>query len=808
MLTTEINVMQQPQQQPQQQQEQQQQEQQQQEQQQQIHHQSQPQQAIDMQPHGQHSNYAVLEHLDCNNNNSNNITSGNQKASGVIYNLKCSPGAIMNGQPLECCQTNGRPALNANNTYHDYSVSQSMVELAERPCDYACETRKGLQINSSSLSNHHHRPHHTHHHSDEPIKQRQLAAANCKSNTDNNVATNSDGLETSEEAFEGERMLDQLLSEYSGEFVKTGSPNLVCSALPHHWRSNKTLPSTFKVVALSEIPDGTLVTVKAGNDENYCGDIRNPTAVMKGQVAKFNDLRFVGRSGRGKSFSLTIIVSTNPPLVATYQKAIKVTVDGPREPRRHNQQLPMANSNENSQDEADGGAVQVDENGQVINRAGLDGDDECCVGANNDNTCRQLQAKHTPGNCTIRTKTNVATSAAPQVKPNRFRSSRTYQIVDHTETWQPPVVSEHDIQRQSSTASEDRMSQQSQQQQTAPASSDGDESQSNQAGKSGAAGAKLMATKKSPVKCPTAQTVEGHSPLTLTLDHNQAIAPQPAAVFGPYAGPSTNNPFEQTNLQVSTAAPNNSDYATCLTADQPASLASDYRFQSSSEQLVPKISEPPYSNYQPMSTAATCPVDEVPSMTHQQPTTAAHYNAVPTSDFNHTPQFNNYQQLPNNCDSYHWQPPQPSSYPSHDAYAAGAIDAKTTNQTYNSSTHHLAGLTYSASQQRYCDQAPDYWRDNLTMSMATNGTHESPVPMAPPNSYRTAIDYSNSNYHPCNNNTLDTTTTIDQFKPNNAASGISQQSATALQANGVIGADHNQQSYNNYPSKSAAGVQY
>ena len=35
----------------------------------------------------------------------------------------------------------------------------------------------------------------------------------------------------------------------------------------------------------------------------------------------------------GKSFSLTITVATNPPQVATYMKAIKVTVDGPREPR-------------------------------------------------------------------------------------------------------------------------------------------------------------------------------------------------------------------------------------------------------------------------------------------------------------------------------------------------------------------------------------------------------------------------------------------------------------------------------------------
>ncbi|KAL1381424.1 hypothetical protein pipiens_013470, partial [Culex pipiens pipiens] len=35
----------------------------------------------------------------------------------------------------------------------------------------------------------------------------------------------------------------------------------------------------------------------------------------------------------GKSFTLTITVSTSPPQVATYNKAIKVTVDGPREPR-------------------------------------------------------------------------------------------------------------------------------------------------------------------------------------------------------------------------------------------------------------------------------------------------------------------------------------------------------------------------------------------------------------------------------------------------------------------------------------------
>ena len=35
----------------------------------------------------------------------------------------------------------------------------------------------------------------------------------------------------------------------------------------------------------------------------------------------------------GKSFTLSIIVSSTPVQVTTYTKAIKVTVDGPREPR-------------------------------------------------------------------------------------------------------------------------------------------------------------------------------------------------------------------------------------------------------------------------------------------------------------------------------------------------------------------------------------------------------------------------------------------------------------------------------------------
>lgn len=56
----------------------------------------------------------------------------------------------------------------------------------------------------------------------------------------------------------------------------------------------------FRVIAATEVLDGTKVVVQAGNDENCCADMRNCSAVMKNGEAKFNDLRFVGRSGRGE----------------------------------------------------------------------------------------------------------------------------------------------------------------------------------------------------------------------------------------------------------------------------------------------------------------------------------------------------------------------------------------------------------------------------------------------------------------------------------------------------------------------------
>ena len=112
--------------------------------------------------------------------------------------------------------------------------------------------------------------------------------------------------------FRGERTFSEVLAEYPGELVRTNSPNFVCTILPSHWRCNKTLPVPFKVLSLSDVLDGTKVMLTAGNDENSAADLRNATATFKNQVARFNDLRFVGRSGRGKlQYTVTCMLIIN-----------------------------------------------------------------------------------------------------------------------------------------------------------------------------------------------------------------------------------------------------------------------------------------------------------------------------------------------------------------------------------------------------------------------------------------------------------------------------------------------------------------
>ncbi|KAI3379919.1 hypothetical protein SNEBB_006187 [Seison nebaliae] len=114
------------------------------------------------------------------------------------------------------------------------------------------------------------------------------------------------------------------------------SNNYYCTRLPSHWRYNKRLPQPFMVLCPTQIDnlDGQYVVIEAGNDHCQKAQLKNNVTQFRGTVAIFSDLRFMDKSGRGKLFTLNINVHTYPPQILRYNNAIKITVDGPRLPRR------------------------------------------------------------------------------------------------------------------------------------------------------------------------------------------------------------------------------------------------------------------------------------------------------------------------------------------------------------------------------------------------------------------------------------------------------------------------------------------
>lgn len=59
------------------------------------------------------------------------------------------------------------------------------------------------------------------------------------------------------------------------------------------------MPTPFIVLSLYPIPDGTKISIAAGSEENNTADVKNNVSEFNAQMARFSDLRFVGKSGRG-----------------------------------------------------------------------------------------------------------------------------------------------------------------------------------------------------------------------------------------------------------------------------------------------------------------------------------------------------------------------------------------------------------------------------------------------------------------------------------------------------------------------------
>lgn len=126
------------------------------------------------------------------------------------------------------------------------------------------------------------------------------------------------------------------------EMSSTDHPLVTCTKLPEFWRANKkfSTPFTVQFADMSLAPEGTRVTITAANHKNQNPEIRNNQSVVVNGMARFNDLRFVGKSGRDTKFDVYIHVQTEPMRLFTYKNAIKVTVDGPRPPRLKNEKMP------------------------------------------------------------------------------------------------------------------------------------------------------------------------------------------------------------------------------------------------------------------------------------------------------------------------------------------------------------------------------------------------------------------------------------------------------------------------------------
>lgn len=84
------------------------------------------------------------------------------------------------------------------------------------------------------------------------------------------------------------------------EIYQTEEANVKCTKLPEFIRAKKYLGAPFCVYFEDQVHlEGVKVTIQAGNYKNPNAELKNNESVIKNGVAEFQDLRFLGKSGRG-----------------------------------------------------------------------------------------------------------------------------------------------------------------------------------------------------------------------------------------------------------------------------------------------------------------------------------------------------------------------------------------------------------------------------------------------------------------------------------------------------------------------------
>ena len=82
---------------------------------------------------------------------------------------------------------------------------------------------------------------------------------------------------------------------------ETDNKDILVDELPSFTRVNKFLGDFRVHVKNNIVPNGTRVIVRAFSSKTGEGKIKNNESVVINGIAKFCDIRFVGRSGRGEN---------------------------------------------------------------------------------------------------------------------------------------------------------------------------------------------------------------------------------------------------------------------------------------------------------------------------------------------------------------------------------------------------------------------------------------------------------------------------------------------------------------------------
>jgi hypothetical protein len=93
---------------------------------------------------------------------------------------------------------------------------------------------------------------------------------------------------------------DSSLLDEGPSIVDTSNDRVKCTKLPDFIRAKKRLYFPFEVYfEKGLVQDGCIVKLNASSKKNPGGELKNNVAAVSNGKATFEDLRFLGKSGRG-----------------------------------------------------------------------------------------------------------------------------------------------------------------------------------------------------------------------------------------------------------------------------------------------------------------------------------------------------------------------------------------------------------------------------------------------------------------------------------------------------------------------------